>query len=103
MQNKQNGGCDWSSSHQGQQAPRGPDPGGEREAGGIRLLREVHPLSQVFSKRTETRGVSNYAPIKEKDVTWEGAAAQRLAELRRARALSLLKLCASPLPVNAAG
>lgn len=38
-------------------------------------LGEVHPLSQVFSKPSvlQTR-VSNYSPIKYKDLTGEGAA-----------------------------
>lgn len=42
-------------------------------------LREVHPLSQVLSKRTTLQtSESNYSPIKDKDVTWEGAAIQQL-------------------------
>lgn len=49
LQNKQNRGCDGSSSHQGQQAQWGPDPGGEMEAERMWLLREVQPpLSGVF-------------------------------------------------------
>lgn len=51
--------------------------------------RGVHPLSlsQVFLKHTVMRmSKSNYSPIKDKDVTWEGAATQRLAMQRRARA-----------------
>lgn len=73
------------------------DPGGEREAERMRLLREVHPLSQVFSKRTTIqRSESNYSPIKDKDVTWEGAAAQQLS-FRRAEegegAVSIKCIC----------
>ena len=42
-------------------------------------LREVHPFSQVLSKHaTQQTSESNYSPIKDKDVTWEGTATQRL-------------------------
>lgn len=68
LQNKHNRGCVGSSSHQGQQALWGPDTGGEMEAERL--------LSQVFSKSTMSE--SNYSRIKDKDVTWEGAATQRL-------------------------
>lgn len=88
LQNKHYRGCDWSSSHQGRQALRGPDPGEEMEAGRMLLLREVQPFSQVFSKHTMMpMSESNYLAIKDKDVTWEDAnTTQRLNEQRRAAA-----------------
>lgn len=95
LQNKQNSGCDWSSSHQGQRALWGPDPGGSRwKQKGCSCWRVgwvgggcIPSLSQVFLKHTVMRmSKSNYSPIKDKDVTWEGAATQRLAMQRRARA-----------------
>lgn len=74
-----------------------PDPGGKREAERMWLLREVHPLSQVFSKHTTIQtSESNYSPIKDRDVAWEGAATQQLS-FRRAKegegAVSIKCIC----------
>lgn len=62
-----------SPSHQGQQALWGPwvleDPGGCGCSGRCVLL----SLSQVFSKHRKMQASeSNYSPIKDKDLTWEG-------------------------------
>lgn len=79
LQNKQNRGWDGCCSHQGQQAPWGPPPR-RRDRGETEERSRIRPLSGAFPGAPQMqRSVITPPPIRDKDVTGEGAAAQQPA------------------------
>lgn len=79
LQSKQNRGWDGCCSHQGQQAAWGPPPW-RRDGGAEAAQRAASVLFQVlFQAPQMQRSVITPPPIRDKDVTGEGAATQQPA------------------------